>query len=52
MTLAMTKAANRGGEVAALPAAWLRHFPKRGSVEEEPKTRRSPVQGELKLSDT
>ena len=49
---AMTKAAKRGGEVAAFPAGWLRHFQKQGSVKEGPKTRRSPVQVELKSSDT
>ncbi len=35
--------------VAAFPARRLRHFQKQGSVKEEPKSRRSPVQVELKL---
>ena len=38
-----------GLAVAAFPAGGLRHFQKQSSVEEERKTRRSPVQVELKL---
>ncbi len=36
-------------EVAAFPGPRLRHFQKQGSVEEQLKARRSPVQVELKL---
>ncbi len=36
-------------EVAAFPGPRLRHFKKQGSVEEQLKTRPSPVQVELKL---
>jgi hypothetical protein len=38
-------------EGAAFPARRLRHFQNQGSTQDKPKTRRSPVQVELKLSD-